>query len=329
MVARTYRANLTAAEFPLLSELQGRTIIISDIDQNYSRQANSTRDKDRDLGIPQAYYMHNVVPIDAGLTSVGYQLVLAAPTQTESDNTFGDMFYLRNPAEGAAYLNATGSGKNYIFNPTNSIWMRTISVIPAAGCFVTTAHVNGQSYVYYGGVGCYKYTGDPNQLEPVTLIGLDPTLVKGICASNGYMVVWSDTGVYWSSVISEIDFTPSLATGAGGGGVQLAKAAIICCLPQNNGFVIYTKKNAIASSYSNNVQFPFSFREIIGAGGLSTPSLVAYDGNSVNHVAYTTYGLQSIGMQSASNILPAITDLLGLTLLLLWLRSLLLSVIGI
>ena len=311
MVARTYRANLTAAEYPLLSDLQGRTIILADIDQNYSRQANSARDKDRDLGIPQVYYMHNVVPIDAGLTSVGYQQIQKSPTTVNADYTFGDMFYLRDITENVVYLNNTASGKNYVFNPINTSWLKTTDKAPVAGGSVSIAHVNGQSYIYYAGVGCFKYNNYNNTLETVTILGLDPTKIRGICASNGYMIAWSATEVYWSSTISPVDFIPALTTGSGGGGVQLAKGAIVCCLPQNSGFIVYTKKNAVAANYTNNVQYPFSYKEIIGAGGLAAANLVAYDGNSINHVAYTTYGLQSISMQVATNILPAITDFIS------------------
>lgn len=310
-MSRTYRANLTSAEFPLLSDLQGRNIIIADIDQNYSRQLSSAKDKDRDIGMPQAYYMHNVIPIDAGMSSVGYNQLLPPPVGADADVTFGDMYYVRDSNENVSYLNNTSDGKNYILNPSNPVWLKTNDKAPIAGGFTTEAHVNGQSYIYYAGVGCFIYDTVHNTLNPVTLIGLNPVLVKGICASSGYMIAWTDTAVFWSSTVSEVDFTPSLATGAGGGGIQLAKASITCCLPQNSGFIVYTKKNAVAANYTNNVQFPFNYREIIGAGGLANPNLVAWDGNSVNHMAYTTYGLQTIGMQNATNVFPTITDFIA------------------
>jgi hypothetical protein len=278
-------------------------------DQNYSRQANSTRNKDRDIGIPQMYYCHNVVPTDAGISSIGY-LQLAAPP-ADTDNTFNDTFTLRDDSDNVAIFNSTTSGRNYVLPSVGSGWLRTTDAAPAAGYEVSVAHVNGVSYIFFGKSGCYTYNFGTNTLDPVTLTGLAPANIIGICASSGYLVAWTGNTVFWSSNIDPTDFTPSLVTGAGSQGVQESKGTIVTCLPQNNGFIVYTKKNAVAAQFTNNAQFPFSFREVIGAGGLSSASLVAYDGNSTNHYAYTTAGLQEISMQNSSVIFPQVTDFLA------------------
>lgn len=309
MPQNTYRANLTAAEFPFLTELQGRNVIIPGIDQNYSRQLSSTKNKDRDIGIPQVYYMHNVVPTDAGMSTVAYQQLVLPPA--DGDNTFYKRFELRDPNENVATLGVTTSGRCYVLLNLDNGWVRTTDKAPIPGGIVSTAHVNGQTYIYFGGVGCFKYNFTTKVLDAVTLTSLDPTKIKGICASSGYMIAWTDTDVLWSSTVDPTDFTPSTVTGAGGGGVQSIKGPIVCCLPQNGGFIVYTKKNAVAESYTNNAQYPFNAREIIGAGGLSSPNLSAYNGNSTNHYVYSTSGIQEISMNNASIMFPQATDFIA------------------
>lgn len=306
---QSYRANVSAAEFPFLSELQGRNIIVPGIDQNYSRQVNSPKNKDRDISIPQAYYMHNVVPTDAGLTSISYQNLLTAPMDT--DNAFTDMYLVRDTSENSALFAVTGTGRCYACISIGAGWIRITDKAAVAGRFITIAHVNGQTYIYFGGIGCFKYNFTTNALDAQVLTGLTPANVMGICASNGYMIAWTDTTVLWSSTVDPTDFTPSLVTGAGGGGVQSIKGAIVACLPQNNGFIVYAKRNAVAEIYTGNAQFPFTAKEIIGAGGLSDPSLSAFDGNSTDHFTYTTAGLQQINTSNSQITFPAMTDFIA------------------
>lgn len=309
MPQRSYRANLTAAEYPMLSTLQGRNVIIPDIDQNFSRQLSSPKNKDRDVGIAQPYYMHNVMPTDAGVISVGYNTDVLPPLDT--DNTFTDATLIRDSFENVGYFVNTSSGRNYVFTPASLRWIRTVNISPIAGGLVTIAHVNGQSYIFFAGAGCYTYDFFFNRMVPVTLTALNISGILGICASSGYLIAWTNTQVYWSSTIDPTDFTPSLNTGAGGGAVQNTKAAITCCLPCNGGFIIYTKRNAVAATYTNNLQYPFNYQENIGAGGLDNPNLAAFEGNSTDIYAYTTNGLQEISINNASIIFPQVTDFLA------------------
>lgn len=309
MTQISYRANLTSAEFPFLSELQGRNVIMPTVDQNYSRQLNSAKNKDRDIGVAQLYYCHNVMPSDAGITSVSFQQVTAAAS--DIDTTFGDIFNLRDSADNVADFCNTASGRCYVRLTVASGWIRTTDKAPAAGQFVTIAYVNGATYIYFGGVGCFQYNFATNTLDAVVLGGLTAANVMGICAASGYMIAWTTTTVLWSSIVSPIDFVPSLATGAGGGGVQAVKAAIVACLPMNSGFIIYTKKNAVSAVYTNNAQFPFSTKEIIGCGGLSSLNVIAYDGNSTDHFAYTTNGLQDVSSNNSQVMFPQLTDFIA------------------
>ena len=73
MAQITYRANLSAKSFPFISDNWGRTVIVPQYDNTFNRELSSQEDSDRDVGIPQAYYMHNVMPTAQGFQSVGWR----------------------------------------------------------------------------------------------------------------------------------------------------------------------------------------------------------------------------------------------------------------
>lgn len=76
MAQITYRANLSAKSFPFLSENFGRSVMVGQYDNNFVRQVVSPEDQDKDIGIPQLYYCHNVMPASSGFQSVGYTGIL-------------------------------------------------------------------------------------------------------------------------------------------------------------------------------------------------------------------------------------------------------------
>lgn len=290
-----YRASLLGSEFPFLSELKGHSVILPGIDDDTARA--------------QAYYMHNVVPTKQGYTSVGYLDVALPPA--DQDGTFQKAFAIRDSSENMAFYCRTASGRNYIFLSVAFGWLRTTDVAMAAGFIVTTAYVNGTTYINFGGTGTYRYDFATNTLIAVVLLGVVAANVLGIFASNGYMLLWTTSQVLWSSTLNPIDFVASTVTGAGGGNIQNTKAAIVLCAPQNTGFIIYTKRNAVSGLYTGNAQFPFSFKEVQGVGGTPNATVVSFDGNSGSHVAYTTAGIQQVTANVAQIIYPELTDFIA------------------
>jgi hypothetical protein len=65
-----YRANLSAATYPMTISDGGRTVIMPGPDNNYDRRVDPTGEQ-KDAGIPQALYMENVLPTANGYQSVG------------------------------------------------------------------------------------------------------------------------------------------------------------------------------------------------------------------------------------------------------------------
>ena len=70
MAQQSYRANLSAAIFPMALSRAGRSVVIPGIDQNYDRRVDPTGEQ-KTPGIPQAIYLENVVPTPEGYQSVG------------------------------------------------------------------------------------------------------------------------------------------------------------------------------------------------------------------------------------------------------------------
>lgn len=312
MAQVTYRGNLSAKVFPFISEYFGRTVIIPGQDQNFSRQLVSSEDLDKDRGIPQLYYCHNVMPAAEGFQSIGYKSEL-----TDTKTGFLDAQVLRDTFGNEVFYSHTSDGNNYILPFGGITWTLINFIAGTVGVDVSIATINGQSYIYFANVGCYMYDVGTNTLVPIVLDGLDATQVLGITSSAGYMIAWTTTTIAWSSTIAHtiptdpIDFVPSLITGAGGGNVEAAKGKITLCVVHYLGFIIYTTDNAVAAVYSGNSRFPFNLREIVASGGLADASLISFDSGTGNHYAYTTSGLQLVSVSQTQTIHPEVTDFIA------------------
>jgi len=320
MAVLTYRGNLSSAYFPFISTFQGRTVIVPGQDNNFNRQLQSSTDLDKDIGIPQVYYCHNVMPNGQGFQSVGYEQRIGSFDGTDVGIT--QELILRDDALGEkGYFMAAPGGFYYVLNETSgysghitTYWDGAATQNLPADMLskpITTAHVAGITYLYLGQYACLVWNFTLNRFEIVSLTGLIPGAIIGLTESNGYLIAYSASAVAWSSLIDPTDFTPSLTTGAGGGNVEGIKGNITCGAPTSNGFILYTEVNAVSVLYTGNAQYPFQFSECIGAGGVSGLERVTYDADSGYNYAYTSNGFQILKAKSAETILPDITDFLA------------------
>lgn len=303
----TYRANLSAKAFPFIAENFGRSIIVPQYDNAFNRQVQSDQDSDKDIGIPQIYYCHNVMPHPQGFQSIGYTQVI---------NPFAGGFkaisVLRDEGDNKIYMGIANNGDFLVYD--GSTWVLKMNVSQAVNGLVTQAFVSGTTYIYVQDYGCFYYDFGLGTFTSVTLTGLNITGVDGtvgITSSAGYMIAWNKTAVAWSSTLDPTDFVPSLVTGAGGGSVEGAKGSITLCVPHLLGFIVYTSANAVAALYSGNSRFPYNFREIVASGGVASLDLIAYDSNSGNHYAYTTSGFQLISTSQSQTVFPDLTDFIA------------------
>src|SRR5690606_23387598 len=177
---------------------------------------------------------------------------------------------------------------------------------------MTTADVNGVTYIYFqGAFGPYVLDTITGTLHMRVLEGLEIADIKGILATNGYLLAWSGISIAWSSTIDVEDFVPSDITDAGGGSIQEIKGNIVHCRLTDLGFIIFSDINSVIALYTSNSKFPFEFRELPAAGGLTRQSLVAREDIEGKVYAYSTAGLQSLNQVVVENVLPDVSDFLG------------------
>ena len=311
MAQQVVRLNLSAAAFPFLSEFSGRGIIVKQSDQNYLPTVTSKEDLDKDIGVPSLVYCHNVIATGQGYQSVSYDTRIIAPVY-EKSGPFNNIFpMIDTSATYKAYLGFTSAGDVYVCNDPYYVWSYVGFYLGFAGKRITSAYINGVTYLYVDGVSCYRYDFDAGTLVGVTLTGLTPADIKGITAVQGYLIAWSKDTVAWSSLVDPTDFTPSLSTGAGSGSVQEAKGDIVTCVSHGGGMVIYTNQNAVTAIYSANARYPFNFKELSGSGGVSSSDMIAAEANSATHYVYSSSGLQTMSLIACTTTLPELTDFLA------------------
>lgn len=312
----TFRVNLSASVFPFATELWGRSIMVPQNDENFEKSVVSPSDLAKDKGIPQAFYMHNVIPTAQGYQAIGYDLLANPFPGSASD--FNSAFFLQN-SNGNRFIFVPANGRNYIFDKSQGGWLSfpfaANVVSPISPPLVTTAFINGQSYIFYEGLGCYIYNDAALSFDPVALAGLTVANITGLCAANGYMIAFSKSAhpaILYSNSSNPLDFAPSLITGAGGTDVQAISGTIVACLPIAGGFMIYCTKNVVAAVYTNNAQVPYNFDEVKGSGGISDPEQVSWEANLGEHHVWSNYGLQSLSLLTgAQDEFPELTHFLA------------------
>jgi hypothetical protein len=302
-----FRANLANDDFPLLSDFKGQTVLMGRFDQDYeldSGKATQTLQKQKQ--IPQVYYCHNVVPTQQGYQSVGFTQKIAALGGAAD---FNEGYVLRDPVENK-FLYSPAGGKNYVFDQNVGVWVSR-NPIAAAGKLVTVAYLNGETYIFYEKVGCFRYDRGTTAMVAVVLTGLVVANINGICAAQGFLVAWDDANnVYRSQAASPLDFTPDPSLGSGAGIPQDIRGKIVVILPIAGGYIVYTTKNAVAGVFQQNIRYPFIYREVAGSAGITTPNNVSWNNNLGDHYAWTTAGLQKVDKSKAENVFPDVSDFL-------------------
>lgn len=305
------RVNTQTSLWPLLSQLQGSTMIDSRGDQTFIPNVNpSDQTGPVDRGNPQIYYCENVMPSTYGLQSINFKTKYPGDPSNKfqkikliTQSTDGARTYIAldwELAQTVKILQPSGAWAAPVNAPTGLTQFNQISV----------GTVNGVSYICVAYKGVFTYTQGSNTLNPVTLEGLDSGTIKGIFAANGYLNAYSTTGVNWSATNDPLDFEPSDISGAGGGNVQEARGPIVWVQETSYGAVIYTEANAVSMTYTGNSTFPFNFKDISGSGGIADGDLVAQESTGTQY-AYTTNGMQTVFHTGAKTVLAYITDFLG------------------
>lgn len=303
----TFSANLAADDFPLLSQLQSRTVIVGKIDQDYELDVNAAQKLQKERRLPQAYYAHDVMPSGQGYQSVGYiQKIAKHPTAAD----FRGAFVLRDPLENKTLYSPAG-GKNYTWDRNFNEWRSINPLLSVETNLVTVAYLNGETYIFYEKIGCFKYNKTTQLYESVVLTGLVVANINGICAAQGFLLAWDDLNfIYRSQPASPLNFTPDSALGSGAGIPEDIRGKIVVVLPIANGYIVYTTANMVAAVFQTNIRYPFNYKEISGSSGVVSADHVSWQDNIGDHYAWTIAGLQKVNKSQAIPIFPEVTDFL-------------------
>lgn len=313
MAVITSRINLAAATFPFAVELWGRSIMVNQYDFNYDKAAlniaSSTTPIDK--GIPQSFFLQNVLPSTHGYQAIGYSKVILGAV--DAGMSFDNIYQITN-VDGNRFLYSPASGNNFVFDAPVGSWQKIDPFIPGViGDFtqVTTAYVHGETYIFIQGVGCRVYNAGTKAFDDIVLTGLSISDILGITSANGYMIAWTDTAVAWSSLVDPTDFTPDITTGAGGSSVNDVRGTIVACLALAGGFIVYASENSVGARYSGNINFPFIMKEIAGSAGVRDITKIAWHTNMAYHYAWTAVGLLKMELQAATQVFTEFSDFIA------------------
>lgn len=314
--------------FPMLSEQCGLTVVDGRGDLTYVPGVSTDGDVPENRGVPGILYAENVMPSTNGWQSVSY----TAMVQFASEQyTFYDIQLVhgasiasgssRPSASGLrtyvamAYVEATGQTSVFYLTPGGAWANLTLQgagpMIVTGQPLITTAHVNGYTYLCIENVAYGIINVDTGVLIPRTFAGLDMQAVKGLVSANGHLIAFTINSLAWSSTVDVEDFVPSDVSGAGGGGVQEAAGDIIVCKASPIGFIIFTDSNCVAAIYTGNSAYPFEYKEIPSAGGVARSSHISDDTISGSYYAITSAGIQKISSTGAQTVLTNIADFLS------------------
>lgn len=276
MTQVTYRANLSAAIFPLSLAQTGRSVIIPGPDNNYDRRVDPEGEQ-KDAGIPQAIYLENILPLSNGYQSIGHTEYIDFLGTYGFQYLTHTKFYL-NDKQYIAYFGQEPSSGPYrcLFETGASRFESTSGYDATVGAVYTTyagqtiAEARGQCFFVFPFsttlFELIQLVGDID-INPIATSGITWTDIVGICGAFNYLIaVKNDGTVQWSSTTTPTDFTPSLVNGAGSATPFGAIRGVTGVHSHPTGFIVTSQAQSFIAQYTGNSRYPWKFSLIKGAG---------------------------------------------------------------
>lgn len=320
----TYRANLSSAVYPMTLADAGRTVIVPGPDQNFDRRVDPAGEQ-KDAGIPQAIYMENVFPTPNGFQSVGYKEVTPIPIPITEAITACITLPMETLDPGI-YIKTTliyFSDDTVVASvfPSN-VWSAVTTFVgfssPQLSKSLSGTVCKGVTYICdSNSVLIYSFSNYIFTDITGTFVGI-PAAPLNILSSYNYLILVDRDTVYWSSLITPTDFSPSLVSGAGSSRLINNRGYIVRAVEHPEGFVVYTNSNIIFARYTGNARYPWKFTEVTNSGGIvdalnsAARYPIAGDANSSNHFTINDAGtLQIINGSTAQNEAPEVSTYLS------------------
>lgn len=306
-----YRVNLSDAQIPLVSTFQGKTVIQPQLDQNY-QPAPALSSEERDKGIPEALYMHNVMPSLYGYKSVAYDKVINAVAGITG--SFIRIYELKDFAGNRGHLGITDAGKTYMITAASQTWTDCTPIGQPSTAKVTVAEATGTSFVCYDSFNIFTANLSAKTLSVASIQWDSPLTnasIRGISSSNNYLLAYTADTLYWSSSLDVLDFRASQITGAGKGTPTGIKGEIIAAAPVGIGYAVYCQGSIVVATFSGNVQYPWLFKEAPGGSGIISPYHISAKGDDASNYAWTSAGLLKVTLAGCAAVHPEVSDFLA------------------
>jgi len=323
MAQLAVRLNVTASQFPFISDQEGATVVVANQDTYYVRPNQFTeKTTDKNIDIPQFLFIENCIPTSYGMSAVGFDNN-TQPFPGGLDQA-DQVIYLRGRTGRRYIMNFNRQkGKVFIYSPEISAWQEIFTVLqPLSQAYV--ALVKGRCFFYFKNHPfLFEFGGFntiTNVFDYVVMPGVggiaDLSPMFGLVATNNYLIFFSRTLIYYTipedTYGSVPDFTPSLGpTGAASESPSVLKGIILTCLPTQDGFYIFTSTNIVAAFYSGNIRFPWTYRELEGSAAINSLDTIASDQDGYPKYAYTTAGLLKIGKSQCTPVFVEASEFIG------------------
>lgn len=310
MATNKIRVNLAADTFPLLLDDQGRSLIIQNRAESQDMQTSGNSQRNQS-SIPIPIYVSNYIPTAIGYSSMYFNKDAVPKRLTNPLNKEATIFEVFS-VDGIKSHIIGNSDAIYVRDGNNKVWKRLLpndrKISPRD--IVTTATVQGVTYICIRRIGVFTYDPVDLKLISVELDGLISQELLGITAVGSYLIAYNSNTIYWSSVLDPLDFVPSLTTGAGSTQVSSVRSDIVSCLSTKNGMIIYTTSGAVSAQLTGDMNNPLMYVELQGFPGIDSVYSLSLPKRNEDHYAVTKSGMYRINSTAASPIYPEISEFL-------------------
>ena len=148
--------------------------------------------------------------------------------------------------------------------------------------------------------------------RPVVLKGIfqDSCMWTSVVQAGGRLVASTKDMLYWSGIEDNLDFTPSLSTGAASTGHIFNIGSIVKLIPSPEGFYALGTNGALHAQCTGDLEFPYNFKEVLGFRGIKQGRWCVVQKVLSEYLAYTTGGLQLIKGLEAQDVEPELSHAL-------------------